>query len=106
MNPTDTPIMRDNPALSRIEATVGTETGYAEYRLGSSTLTFTHTRVPESLRGKGIGTHLIEAGLAMARSRNLQVIPICPFFRAYLRTHPETQALLGAEGRRLLAEST
>lgn len=103
MNP-ETPVIRDNPALSRIEASVGAEIGYAEYRLGSDTITFTHTRVPERLRGRGIGTQLIEAGLAMARSRNLEVIPVCPFFRDYLRAHPDTQSLLGASGRKLLAE--
>ena len=104
MNVNDASVIRDNPALSRLEASVGADIGYAEYRLNSNTITFTHTRVPETLRGRGIGTHLIEAGLAMARKRNLEVIPVCPFFRAYLRVHPDMQSLLGAEGRKLLAE--
>lgn len=96
--------VHDNAAASRLEATVEGQTGYAEYRLTPTTITFTHTRVPEQLRGRGIGTHLIEAGLQLARERGLEVVPVCPFFRAYLRTHPDTQALLGDAGRRLLAE--
>ncbi len=96
--------IRDNPAASRIEATVAGQTGFAEYRLAAGTITFTHTRVPENLRGRGIGTRLIEAGLALARERGLEVLPVCPFFRAYLRAHPDSQALLGAQGRKLLAE--
>ncbi|HUA90269.1 MAG TPA: GNAT family N-acetyltransferase, partial [Steroidobacteraceae bacterium] len=80
-------------------------TGYAEYVLGPGTITFTHTRVPESLRGHGIGTHLIEAGLRLARARGLKVIPVCPFFRDYLRTHPQQQDLMSAQVReRLLAQ--
>jgi hypothetical protein len=96
--------VRDNPAASRIEATVEGQTGYAEYQLNPGTITFTHTRVPENLRGRGIGTRLIETGLALARARGLEVLPVCPFFRAYMRTHADSQALLGAAGRRLLAQ--
>lgn len=96
--------VRDNPAAGRLEADVGGQIGYAEYRLNAGTISFTHTRVPEALRGQGIGTRLIKAGLALALDRELQVIPICPFFRAYLRLHPEQQGLLGPEGLRLIAE--
>ena len=96
--------VRDNAAASRLEATVEGQTGYAEYQLAPGRITFTHTRVPENLRGRGIGTRLIEAGLALARERGLEVLPVCPFFRAYLRAHPDSQTLLGAAGRKLLAE--
>jgi uncharacterized protein len=100
----DDPQVRDNAAASRLEAMVEGQTGYAEYQLTSGTITFTHTRVPENLRGRGIGTRLIEAGLALARERGLEVVPVCPFFRAYMRAHPDSQGLLGAAGRKLLAE--
>jgi uncharacterized protein len=96
------PVIRDNPQTSRIEAEVGGQIAYAEYRLSPGTITFTHTRVPEALRGKGIGTRLIAAALSLARERGLEVIPICPFVSAYLRAHPEDQQLLGPQGQRLL----
>lgn len=88
--------VHDNPAASRLEVTLGAEIAYAEYRLGPGTVTFTHTRVPESFRGRGIGTRLIEAGLALARERGLKVIAQCPFFGAYFRAHPEQQTLLAS----------
>jgi uncharacterized protein len=93
--------IRDNPAASRIEADVGGVVAYAQYRVAPGTVTFTHTLVPEAFRGRGIGTRLIQAGLAMARDRGLQVIAQCPFFSAYFRAHPEQQKLLAAEGQKL-----
>jgi uncharacterized protein len=91
--------IRDNSSANRFESQLGEQVAFAEYRLEGDTITFTHTRVPEVLRGRGIGTQLIEAGLSLARERNLKVIPQCPFFAAYIRAHPETQELLAPAGR-------
>lgn len=44
--------------------------------------------------GKGLGGTLIRAGLAAARERGLKVIPICPFFAAYMQKHAEVHDLL------------
>jgi predicted GNAT family acetyltransferase len=92
-------VVRDNVSASRLEIQLGEQVAFAEYRLEANTITFTHTRVPEALRGRGMGTHLIEAGLSLARERNLKVVPQCPFFAAYMRTHPETEDLLAPAGR-------
>ena len=100
----DPPAVRDNPAAKRLEIVTPTGTAYAEYRLTPGVITFTHTLVPESLRGHGLGGRLILAGLTMARERGLKVTPVCPFFRAHMRAHAETQDLLTDEGRRLLAK--
>ena len=61
---------------------------------------FTHTEVPEAREGQGVGTALIRAALASARARGLTVIPICPFFAAYMRKHAEEQDLLDTAWRR------
>ncbi len=92
-------IIRDNAGANRLEIQLGEQVAFAEYRLEGNTITFTHTRVPEALRGQGIGTQLIEAGLSLARERNLQIIPQCPFFAAYIRAHPDTEELLAPAGR-------
>ena len=47
---------------------------------------------------------LVKAGLAAARTRGLKVIPICPFFRAYLKKHPEEQDLVPPEHRHLIED--
>jgi uncharacterized protein len=82
--------VRDNAREHRLEIRIGDQVAFAEYQTDPHTITFTHTRVPEALRGKGLGTQLIKAGLSLARERTLKVVPRCPFFAAYLRAHPET----------------
>ncbi|HKP33798.1 MAG TPA: GNAT family N-acetyltransferase [Sphingomicrobium sp.] len=74
----------------------------AEYNLLRGKIVFTHTEVPPAHEGQGIGSGLIRYGLAAARERGLQVIPICPFFAAYIKQHPQEQDLLDPAYRRAL----
>lgn len=94
--------VHDNPARHRFEAEYQGEVAVAVYALEGAQITFIHTIVPEALRGHGIATLLVLAGLASARERGLQVIPRCPVFAAYMRGHAETHDLLAPEGRVLL----
>ena len=87
-------IIRDNAGKHRFEADLGDAIAIAEYNLLSHAIMFTHTEVPDAYEGRGIGTRLVEFALASARDRGLQVIPICPFFAAYMKAHPEVQDLL------------
>ena len=97
------PIVRDNSARHRFEIDLGDgEIAFAAYNLQPGAIRFYHTVVPESHGGQGLGTALIKTGLAAARERGLKVIPICPFFRAYLTKHPEEQDLVPPEHRHLL----
>lgn len=66
----------------------GAVAGYAEYRLGASTIIFTHTVVEPEFEGKGIGSRLVRFALDDARTRGLTVHPQCPFFAKYIATHP------------------
>ena len=97
------PIVRDNPSAKRFEIDLGGGLfAFAEYTLPEGKIMFTHTEVPPSHEGQGLGTALIEAGLAAARERGLKVIPICPFFAAYMRKHGETHDLLDPAYRKIL----
>ena len=86
--------VRDNAGEHRFEIALEDSLAIAEYILRPGRIVFTHTEVPAEHRGEGLGTALIRAGLAHARGRGLKVAPICPFFAAYLRDHPEEQDLL------------
>ena len=97
------PIVRDNAERHRFEIDLGgDELAIAEYTLLAGKIMFTHTEVPPHHEGKGFGTALIRAGLAAARERGLQVIPICPFFAAYIKAHGDVQDLLDPSYRRVL----
>ena len=84
----------NNPEKHRFETAVDGNTAIAEYNLIQGGIVFTHTEVPQALEGRGIGSALIRAGLAHARGNQLKVMPICPFFAAYMKKHAETHDLV------------
>ena len=95
--------IRDNVEKHRFEADLGDgSVAVAEYNLLHSKIVFTHTGVPQAHEGQGIGSALIRFALASARERGLQVIPICPFFAAYMKKHAEEQDLLDPSYRTAL----
>jgi len=101
-DPTDLPI-RDNPDEQRFEIDLGDGSmAIAEYRLHPGKIIFTHTEVPEAHEGKGIGSALVRFALRSARDRRLNVVPICPFFAAYIKRHAEEQDLLDEHSREKL----
>jgi predicted GNAT family acetyltransferase len=87
--------IRDNIEKHRFEADLRDGSiAIAEYNLLHDKIVFTHTEVPPAHEGQGIGSALIRFALASARDRGLKVIPICPFFAAYIKKHAEEQDLL------------
>ncbi|MBE2185336.1 MAG: N-acetyltransferase [Rhodothermales bacterium] len=61
------------------------------YQREGNTVIFTHTGVPKAAEGQGVGTALVEAGLAWAKAENARIVPLCPFVIAYLHNHPEAR---------------
>jgi uncharacterized protein len=85
--------VRDNNAESRFELDVDGHTAFAYYQLSPGTITFTHTEVPQTLAGHGVGSRLAKGALELARAQKLKVIAKCPFIAAYMGKHPEYQDL-------------
>jgi len=81
----------DAPERTRYEATTadGEVAGIAQYILDGSTITFVHTKVEDKFEGHGVGSQLAREALRDARRRDLRIVPVCPYIKAYLAKHPE-----------------
>lgn len=83
------PDIRDNPARKRYELAVDGEVAVVTYNLSPPNLMITETLVPEKLEGRGLASRLARHVIADANDRDLVLLPVCPFFSAYLQKHPE-----------------
>ncbi|MQY03123.1 GNAT family N-acetyltransferase [Actinomadura macrotermitis] len=85
----------DNAGQGRYEIREdGALAGFAEYRLDAGSIVFTHTEVDPAFEGKGVGSALARGALDDVRSRDLSVVPQCPFIKAWIDRHPDYQDLL------------
>jgi hypothetical protein len=57
-------------------------------------VTFIHTKVPDSLAGKGVGSALAKGALDQVRAKGEKVIARCPFIAGYIAKHAEYQDLI------------
>jgi hypothetical protein len=83
------PEIRDNADRHRYELPVEDDVAVVTYNLSAPNLMITETLVPERLEGRGIASRLAKHVLADAKARELLILPVCPFFAAYLQKHPE-----------------
>jgi predicted GNAT family acetyltransferase len=83
-----------NEAHHRFEVAEGDLLAVAMYKREENKIIFTHTGVPDELEGKGVGSALAKTALNYARDNQLEVVPICPFMRAYIDRHEEYQHLV------------
>ena len=84
----------NNTAKSRFESKEDGETAILDYLVSGNRIALTHTRVPEAIEHRGIGTDLVETAIAYAREHHLKIDPQCAFAAKYFAEHPEHQLLL------------
>ncbi|MEZ5076242.1 MAG: GNAT family N-acetyltransferase [Solirubrobacterales bacterium] len=90
----------DNPEESRYEIRVDGElAGRIDYRSRGSRVAMIHTEIDPAFEGRGLATQLISTALDEARERGLQVLPHCPFVRAYVARHAEYVELVPEAAR-------
>lgn len=95
MEPTPAPLVVDDEAAQRFDATIGGEpAGTIEYAVKHGRLALIHTEVLPEYEGKGVGGALVRFAIAEARRRDLRVIATCPFVRSYVESHPETHDIV------------
>lgn len=88
----------DNQEHSRVEARTadGHLAGFSQYYVRDGSLHFFHTEVATEFEGHGVGSQIAAGVIDFVRSHNMPISPECPFIRAYMAKHPETQELLTA----------
>ena len=72
-------------------------TAFLEFRQRADRFIILHTVVPPELEGEGVGSRLVAAAIDHAVSRGLTVVPICPFARAWLRSHSDVAATVNID---------
>ncbi|NND71412.1 MAG: N-acetyltransferase [Rhodothermales bacterium] len=93
---TDIPVI-DNPDSKRFEVHVDGQIARVEYINATNKIVLTHTEVPINLEGRGIAKYLIKGTLDILRTRSIDVIPLCPFVKSFIRRNPEYADLVPAE---------
>jgi hypothetical protein len=92
----------NNEDARRYELPIGNEAAVVTYNLSGQNLMITETLVPQALEGQGIASRLAKHVIADARDRGLLILPVCPFFSAYLQKHPENADVVHPTYRRIL----
>lgn len=69
----------------------------AEYVVTDDVIVFTHVEVHPAFEGQGVGSALARFALDAVRSDGTrQVVPQCPFMKAWIGKHPDYQDLVHA----------
>lgn len=85
----------DNSPEDRYEFRIGEEIAKIEYiKTKNNEIYLTHTEVPVSLEGRGIGSQLIEKTLQNIELQELRLVPLCPFVAGYIQKHPDWRRIV------------
>ncbi len=88
--------MTDNTAVTvarkdgaeRYEILVdGAVAGFAAFQESDTHIAFTHTELDDAYQGKGLASQLAGEAIADSVSRDLIIIPVCPYMARYLERH-------------------
>ena len=93
-NPPEIPV-RHNVSARRYETEVNGLLAVAEYDWGEGGVqVFTHTLVPEALRGRGLAEALVRTALDDAGSAGREVVPACSYVARFIERHQDYAPLL------------
>lgn len=93
------PLINKEGDKNRFELVIDNHTAFMDYIISKQNIIYlTHTEVPKSLEGQGVGSALVAKVFEFIKKNDLEVAPLCPFVAAYLKRHPELAAGLLAPG--------
>jgi predicted GNAT family acetyltransferase len=86
--------MIDNTEQHRFELIENGLTVFADYRRHDNRTILTHVEADPGLHGTGAAGRLMEQIIALAREKNLQIVPRCAYAVAWFKRHPEAADVL------------
>jgi predicted GNAT family acetyltransferase len=90
--------IRDDPEEGAYVVEVnGERAGKAVYHMRGGRHLFVHTEIDDRYSGMGLGTSLVRYALDDVRAMRGTMVPICPFFAAYLERHPDYEDIVDQE---------
>ena len=88
----------DRADRNRFEVVLDGVTAELRYEVRGGRLVLIHTGVPDELAGHGVGGRLVEAAVARAARDGLDLVPLCPFARAWIDRHREALGQVRVSG--------
>jgi predicted GNAT family acetyltransferase len=85
----------DNREKARFEMMIDGQTAVLYYERTPHSLVLVHTEVPPAIRGRHVADVLAKTAIDRAHADGLQIVAVCPFVKAYLRKHPESEVRHG-----------
>lgn len=82
-----------NKEKERFEIDLEGKIALIDYSEQNGVVAMTHTEVPAEFEGKGVGGKLVKGALEIVKNENKRVRPLCAFVAAYIKRHPEYEAL-------------
>lgn len=61
---------------------------------GADILILDQTNVSTKLKGKKIGNSLVEAAVNYSKTKNIRIVPLCPFAKDLIENTPEFREVL------------
>lgn len=84
----------NNQEAKQYEFPLDGQTAFIAYIKANDKIFLTHTEVPKSLEGKGIGSKLVNAVLNEIDKNDWTLVPLCPFVAGYIKRYPEWKKLV------------
>lgn len=84
-----------NAAAHRYEAAPDGHLSVVDYVEEDGRRVFTHTFVPDALRGRGVAAVLVRRALDDARRDGKKIVPACSYVAAFVERHAEYRDLVG-----------
>lgn len=81
--------VRHVPENQRFEVRRENDVAFLSYTEDGDVVSFDHTYVPDSWRGRGVAAALVRAAVTEARARGWKVRPLCSYVVTFFQRNPE-----------------